>query len=108
MSTWDEPEPGEELAGLEVACWFRPADAQAAVGLSSRTLLRYTKQGLPSSGSGPSKRYALPHTVLWIRALTLRRDRGETVTHVPFDLALAEHLELRAYWLREGLGRSAG
>ncbi|HSW29667.1 MAG TPA: hypothetical protein VLH75_09335 [Longimicrobiales bacterium] len=103
----ERPRPGEMLGGWPVFCWISQHDAARMLGLTTRQVQNLETKGLPSNGRGKSKRYALPHLLVWHRAYVLQR-RPEVVpwavAEALNDVAMAED-RLAAIVDRHGGGR---
>jgi hypothetical protein len=84
--------PGEELEGITVSYWIGPTDLADLLRKSPRTLERWRKKGLPSKGSGPSRRYAFPHSIWWTRAFRIAsEEQPGGVRYISMTQAAAEH-----------------
>lgn len=88
--------PGEEIGGLRVSGWISPKGAGILLGHPPRTLERWRSRGLPSRGSGRSRRYPLPHLTIWARGWHQLRGPGEVSGYLGMDEALALHYRTRA------------
>jgi hypothetical protein len=85
----ERADPGEVFETLPVFAWV-PQDAAAVlVGLTTRQVQNLERKGLPNRGRRDTKRYPLPHLVMWMRAYYGRGGADGKVRRLPFRVALA-------------------
>lgn len=57
-----------------------------------RTIMRWERKGLPAFGEGRSKRYPVPHAVVWSMAYSSLQARSRKgVDHLSVDVAFGEY-----------------
>ena len=79
------------LADVPVTGWVDQEFIAAVAGVDVRTVRNWERRGMPSFGSGKSKRYPAPHAPCWAIGYHLRRRReGTRVEHLSMELAFAE------------------
>lgn len=87
----ERPDPGEVLHGWPVFCYVRQLRLAKLIGLSRRQVQNLEVRGLPSEGHRKTKRYPLPHALIWYRSYTRRGGRNGGAGHrLPFKVALAD------------------
>ena len=69
----ERPKPGEMLEDWPVFAWMTQQDTAECLGITTRHLQNLETKGLPNVGRGATKRYALPHTIIWHRAYAAQR-----------------------------------
>lgn len=87
----ERPDPGEEIGGVPVFAWIGQQEAADTIKVSARHVQNLEEKGLPTKGSRASKRYPLPHVVVWHREYQLELKRVGNCRHLPFRLAWARH-----------------
>ena len=100
----ERPKPGELLESRPVFCWMTQQHTAKYLGMTTRHLQNLELKGLPNVGRGATKRYAVPHTVIWHGAyIALRRPK-----FLPWDVAEARDTLSRAEdelrWAQEEWG----
>ncbi len=95
----ERPEPGERLVDYPVFAWLTQREAAKLLSFSTRQVQNLEVRGLPSRGARKSKRYALPHLLIWFRAYKRRGGSEGKVRQLSWRVALAEH-ELDAARMR--------
>lgn len=91
----ERPEPGEVFGGVPVFAWVDQATAATLVGLTARQVANMHVRGLPNRGHRSTRRYPLPHLVVWFRAWRGRGGQAGRVRRLSFEVAMAdEELEL--------------
>jgi hypothetical protein len=87
-------EPGEMLEGLPVFSWITATLLGQLAHLTPRHLLDLEALGLPRRGQRRTRRYPLPHAVIWVRGYKHDLQHGPA-RRLPLAVALARHqLEL--------------
>lgn len=77
------------VGGLKVHLWATPAETAAALSTTPRTVRRWEDRGLPSAGSGGSKRYPFPQTAIWRAEFEIKKGREKGRTDLSIELAVA-------------------
>lgn len=96
----ERPEPGEIVDDVPVFAWLDQAAAAKVIGLTTRQVANLEVKGLPSKGHRSTKRYPLPHALVWIRVYYRRGGAEGRVSRLPFRVAWADE---EAWLAREAL-----
>ncbi len=88
----ERPAPGTMLADRPVFAWISQHDAAVLLRLTTRQVQNLETKGLPNFGRGKTKRYALPHLLIWFRAYNAQ---GKPQA-LPFRVAEAYNLFVQA------------
>lgn len=83
----EAPEPGEAVGAWPVFAWIPQSAVAELMQLTPRQVQNLHRKGLPNRGRGRTRRYPLPHVVLWFRAY---RAMGEPEA-LRWDLVEAHH-----------------
>ena len=83
----ERPEPGEMLHDRAVFCWLTQHEAAKQVGLTTRQVANLETKGLPHIGHRKTKRYALPHLLIWYKFYCHQKK----LTAQPFEVAEARN-----------------
>lgn len=90
---WARMEPsGVSVEEIRAAFVTTPDDTAAICEVSTRTLTRWEKRGLPAIGRGHGKRYCWPHTCWWLGAWEARQRMGDTPQTITMAEAEGWHL----------------
>lgn len=79
------------LDGLMVHGWATQAELAEWFQVTGRQIQNLEKIGLPSDGHRATKRYPVPHVVIWFSQYQVHLASGDTVDRLPFSVVLAEH-----------------
>lgn len=88
----ERPEPGAAVAGVAVFCWVTQEHAAQLMEMSPRHLQNLERKGLPHEGHRGSKRYPLPHLLVWSDDYKSQIARYGRCSELPFEEAWERHL----------------
>jgi phage terminase Nu1 subunit (DNA packaging protein) len=92
------------IDGLKVYAWLEQAELAELLDITERQIQNLEKVGLPAEGHRSTKRYPIPHAVVWYSQYQFHVAQRHVVESLPFPVALAEHnlFEAESEARREG------
>jgi phage terminase Nu1 subunit (DNA packaging protein) len=94
---------GRTIEGVRVVEWATQAETARMLDVTPRHVQRLEAKGLPAEGARDTKRYPIPHVVIWWSEYVIAQERaGEKgVEKLPFSVAYARD---RLFWAEKDAG----
>lgn len=93
-------EKSQKIAGIPIAEWVTQSELARIFGITGRHVQNLELVGLPNAGRRASKRYPLPHAVVWWSEYLIAKElnNGRTPDDLPIEVAMARDKLFWAEW----------
>jgi hypothetical protein len=93
-------EKSQKIAGIPIAEWVTQSELARICNITGRHVQNLERMGLPADGSRATKRYPIPHAVVWWSEYLIAKElnNGRNPDFLPIEVAMARDRLFWAEW----------